>query len=466
MLFKKYPLIISFAIFIHLILAWYSVGYFHVDEHAQILEFANYYVGNTPAEDLPWEFSEAMRPTTQVWMVIGILKLKIENPFYISFILRLLSVIFSLTVLFGWILQQYHRFENVNLQRILVSTSLLLWFIVYQDARFSSENWSKNCLILALCLLDKPNLKKYFFAGMALGAAFIFRFQTAFFAFGIVLWLIFIFRSNYKSLMLLFLGIFLFVGTGILMDSAFYEKTTLTWWNYYHQNIVEDKAAAFGVSPWYDYFVKFFEQAAPPISVILLIALPAFFIYRPKHPLTWGILPFLIGHLMVGHKELRFLIPIAGFLPWIAIEVAAVVMEKYWHKSWILKTIKMFAIVCAIENYAILMGVAFKPADANVPMLQFVYEQYTEPIKLYCFEEDPYYKAMHSHFYKRPNLQTEVVKILPKQSCLLAIRRKDVAKVHLNPNAKKVYSTLPEWMESLNINGWIDRTNFWEVYEL
>ena len=126
----------------------------------------------------------------------------------------------------------------------------------------------------------------------------------------------------------------------------------------------------------------------------------------------------------------------------------------------------MFAIVCAIENYAILMGVAFKPADANVPMLQFVYEQYTEPIKLYCFEEDPYYKAMHSHFYKRPNLQTEVVKILPKQSCLLAIRRKDVAKVHLNPNAKKVYSTLPEWMESLNINGWIDRTNFWEVYEL
>ncbi|MBK5097796.1 MAG: hypothetical protein JJE01_08435 [Gemmatimonadetes bacterium] len=45
------------ALVLNLAAAYFSWGFHQFDEHFQILEFANYKLGNSPASDLPWEFS-------------------------------------------------------------------------------------------------------------------------------------------------------------------------------------------------------------------------------------------------------------------------------------------------------------------------------------------------------------------------------------------------------------------------
>ena len=55
----------------------FSVGFYHPDEHYQILEFANYKLGNINSSQLPWEFHEKIRPTLQP--LLALITIKILN---------------------------------------------------------------------------------------------------------------------------------------------------------------------------------------------------------------------------------------------------------------------------------------------------------------------------------------------------------------------------------------------------
>src|SRR5687768_8209617 len=89
----KQLIILGFIFFI--IAAIFSDGYFHPDEHFQLLEFANYKMGGVSGEHLPWEFDEQMRPTFQVTIVYGLcMMLKsmgMFDPFVVSMLLRFLA---------------------------------------------------------------------------------------------------------------------------------------------------------------------------------------------------------------------------------------------------------------------------------------------------------------------------------------------------------------------------------------
>jgi phosphatidylinositol glycan class B len=58
-----------------LILTYFSVGYYHPDEHFQILEFARWKLDPSRSEPLPWEFYHQMRPAIQPVMVVVIHKI-------------------------------------------------------------------------------------------------------------------------------------------------------------------------------------------------------------------------------------------------------------------------------------------------------------------------------------------------------------------------------------------------------
>lgn len=54
--------------------------------------------------------------------------------------------------------------------------------------------------------------------------------------------------------------------------------------------------------------------------------------FKRKHVITWVMLPFIVGHLLVGHKELRFLIPLLSFMPFVILDSLQILAEKYnWH---------------------------------------------------------------------------------------------------------------------------------------
>ena len=125
------------------VVAWFSMGYHHPDEHFQILEMANYKLGGTPAADLPWEFREQIRPGLQpalAYAVIGSLRaLGLESPFGQTFVLRLLSGWLLWAIYWAWAKQLEPLFASNRGRKILLPAMLLGWCLPYLSVRFSSE---------------------------------------------------------------------------------------------------------------------------------------------------------------------------------------------------------------------------------------------------------------------------------------------------------------------------------------
>ncbi len=55
------------VLLVNVITAYFSVGYYHTDEHVHILGFMNYKLGQNPQNNLPIEFFLQMRS----WMLPG-----------------------------------------------------------------------------------------------------------------------------------------------------------------------------------------------------------------------------------------------------------------------------------------------------------------------------------------------------------------------------------------------------------
>ena len=101
-----------------MILAWLSVGWYHPDEHFQILEFAAWKLHIARPDDLAWEFHCRMRPAIQPAIVVAIHKifdlLGCRNPFTITFILR----IFTAALSFFSMLMVYKRYSKEGCSQI------------------------------------------------------------------------------------------------------------------------------------------------------------------------------------------------------------------------------------------------------------------------------------------------------------------------------------------------------------
>lgn len=312
------------------ITAYFSTGYFHADEHYQIIEFAGYKLGWNQANDLTWEFRDQIRPTLQPWIgvwVFGTFKaLGIKDPYSLAFFLRLLSGLLFLVALHFFFKQTKEKFNRYDFdgglwQTIYLLAFTLTWFIPYLAVRFSSETASAICLLVAFGYLmnDLKRIKKGFFIGFILGLAFLFRFQSAFAILGIGCWFVFFKRTEGRILSQLILGIVVTILLGVLLDSLFYGQLAFTPWNYFNQNILQGMASNFGEEPASYYLMNSFRLPTTFIGSLFIISFLYALILNYKSPLIWGLLFFIIGHLLVGHKEERFLFPVAFFIPWFVV---------------------------------------------------------------------------------------------------------------------------------------------------
>src|SRR5437588_243279 len=97
---KFFFLCFAASLIIHLLTAWFSVGFQYQDEQSQIMDFAGYKLGMVPIDRLSWEFKEQIRPGIQPLVVVALYKslqfLHIANPFLCTLILRIFST------LLGW----------------------------------------------------------------------------------------------------------------------------------------------------------------------------------------------------------------------------------------------------------------------------------------------------------------------------------------------------------------------------
>ncbi len=476
---EKPRIIYIFSAVALLILAYFSVGYYHPDEHFQILEFANWRLGHTSPYNLPWEFHYRMRPAIQPALVVVIHKVfgvfGCTNPFTIAFCLRVLSAALSFTAM--WMIYRcyFREISKGILQKWFLLLSFLLWFALYNHVRFSSETWSGSLFVIGFSFLFIKNrplrLPDYFITGILLGLSFVFRFQAGFLIAGFFLWHLFVKKEKISRMGFLALGILTMFFLGICIDRWFYGEWTLTVWNYFQQNLLADKISGFGVKPWWFYFEEVFIRAIPPFSLVFIGAFLIVFIFLRKNVLTWTLLPFVLFHFLIGHKEIRFLFPLIGFIPIMIIKAIEFLRDNRSVDIMQNKYFLGFARIFWSVNIVFLFIVFFIPADSQINLFKKIYDQYPAGTTLYFAEENPYHRALDIHYYKRDNLLIRKMEFIdrseavPERKFLVAIRSKDPG-AGFYVNSKLVYSSYPEWIKHFNFNHWMDRTNFWYVYEV
>jgi phosphatidylinositol glycan class B len=473
---KRKIYIISGLVF--LLTAWFSEGYNHPDEHFQILEFSAFKLGLNDAAHLPWEYQYAMRPAIQPLMAYCVHQcvsfIGITDPFIISFLLRLLSA--AISFLSIWMLFRLYsvRLSNEKLVTGFLLLSFLLWFSVYNSVRFASDTLSGRVFIIGFAfyfLRKKEDYTRYIVTGLLLGLSFIIRYQMALMIIGFVAWLLFIKKVSIRNMAMLSFGFLAVSGLGILSDRWLYGRWELTLWNYFQHNILLDKISGFGVTPWWDYFELTFLNALPPFSLVYILAVLLYFFYKPKEIITWILVPFLLVHFMIGHKELRFLFPMIGFLPVMIITVWDKMLQRKGDTIAKNTFVKVGIKAFWITNLLMLTVVMFRPADDRVPVFKKLYRTEDKPVLVYYDREDPYKTCYDMCYYRRAGIVTRHVDSISQISVtkdsltyFVTVKPPDFLGATYKPEL--IYIALPEWSKWFNVNGWIDRTNFWRVYQI
>ncbi|MBS1625217.1 MAG: hypothetical protein JST83_14415, partial [Bacteroidetes bacterium] len=314
---------ITISLLLYLVSAWHSAIYLHPDEHYQIVEFASYKMGITHADQMAWEFAEQIRSGAQPLLCYALLRsfeaLHITDHYSQLFVLRLLSgllSLLSLTVLCITALP----FIRAEYRRTFIISSFLFWYPYVYGVHFSSETWSACMIMMAISLLvwhyqRNSERTAWLFAGVGglLGLAFLFRFQTAVISLGILCWLLFV-RKERQSLLYLISAGLLVLGLGALTDRWLYEEWVFVPWRYFDAAFIHQHSD-FGAQPLYFFPLFFILMLTPALGIVALIALPVAFITQPRIIYTWALLPFIVLHMLVPHKEWRFFYPVISFIP-------------------------------------------------------------------------------------------------------------------------------------------------------
>ena len=503
------------GLILHVCAAWFNEGYFHPDEHFQVLEFGAYKLEQAPAADLAWEFNAKIRPAIQPALVFVIHRalhwVGGANPFFLAFIFRLLSALLGLTVATALCRQGIQHLKAAGSQTLLILSTFLFYANPLLHARFSSENWGGIFLFGGLVLLqiiaDPPpggarSLGVALGAGLAFGTAFWCRFQIGFSLVGIGLWLLLIRRIPWSNAAAILLGFLLACGSNLAIDHWFYNEWVLTPVRYFVTNIVAGKAAQFGIQPWYYYFLQLLALLIPPYSLLFLILIGGACIRFRQQLLVWAVVPFFLGHCLVAHKESRFLFPMIYAFPLLTAWGADALIR--WWQPWITSRPGRVAVkILATLNLILLVFFTVRPTEDSILIYRWMTQQgKAGPYQLYTFRQNPYQQRRRQrpldcqptsesvapprpssavttlptmHYYA-----TDQVTLVPVDEAadLVKIVHAAVQPVYvfcegfaippelLSPALRWTMATrtFPAWLRHFNINHWQERSRIWNIY--
>ncbi|PCH95702.1 MAG: hypothetical protein COB85_04315, partial [Bacteroidetes bacterium] len=294
------------SIVIYIVAAVFSVGHYHADEHFQILEFAGSKLGLNESSSLSWEYQlqirSALQPGIAYISTIFLNAIGISSPFNVATFLRLLSAALSLFSIHLFLKAFVHKVDS-KWKNGFVLCSLLIWFSVFINVRFSSENWAGTSFLIGASLIQLQFGKgtmKWLLIGLVLGAAFLFRNQVGLMIFGLMSWMLFINKNKISHLITITLGILLMIGIGSVIDRWLYGSWSIPMYGYFVHQVILGRAATFGAEPWWFYFTNGFIQMIPPLSLLFLTAFGLVFVSKPKSVLTWIAVPFIVAHLFMS----------------------------------------------------------------------------------------------------------------------------------------------------------------------
>lgn len=387
-LFRKITIgqIILGGCLVTLLYACLSQGTYHSDEHYQILEYARMKLFGVPGpENLAWEYPAMMRSGLQPLIAYAtgalLVGLGLYAPFVHVFLLQLLSGAFSVAVLLFSLGAVRKDLGTLSWRKWYLLLGFFLWFMAYLHVHFSAEMFSGNALLLlAVLFLRYRNTgsDKEFLWGLAMGAAaglaFIVKFQTGFALAGFGLWLLF-FHRRWKLYAGIATGLIILLGIGTLSDHWLYGQWVCTPIHYLRENILHGAMDNFGHEPWWYYLTAPILEGGIFFGLLTLIATLYFFVRRPRHIVTWMLVPFLFIHFFLAHKEIRFFFPVLFFAPWFIIVLVRNLPQKIVHsRPW-----RYMVALLAVLN---LVAMAY-PLTIDTPDIYFY-----KLMRRYCEEKE------------------------------------------------------------------------------
>ena len=458
---------------VYLASAIFSCGYFHFDEHFQILEFLGFKLGLTPQDHLAWEYSDQVRPWLLPFIYFNVSKtlqfIGIESPFIWATIFRLASSFLAITA-------SYQLFLYAQKMNIRFAWAIpFIWFMPMIAARTSGEAISANLTTLILLYyLNNDEYKKYSFLDwlvpIIIGLNFQLRFQIAFIFIGFALYSLTTKQKKISDLIPWSLLVFLGIGFGLLIDYWGYQKISIPPYNYFLQNIVNGVASQFGVSPWWYYFELIIKEVTPFIGIPLILGYFYYIYKNPKSLLTWSTVPFLVIHSLVAHKELRFLFPIAPLAVFMAINTFSDLFVK-WPS-----VINRVGIIIGTINMLLGLQIIFRPIESSVSLYQFVYNSRKINQIVYFENKNPYIvRELHIDYYKKPKI--ELIPIVNEKSLenLVQLNKHiyvftdtfdNYFKISSFKICKSIYQTNSTWFYSIDLfQRLFERSSNWSIFE-
>ncbi|HOV15122.1 MAG TPA: hypothetical protein PK771_12610, partial [Spirochaetota bacterium] len=431
---------------IMLVASIFSYGFFHYDEHYQIVEYVGLKLGKSTQSDMTWEYGAKIRPWLQpgFYYIIakGLTFFGVENPFYLVFAFRFVTGLFGiLAILLLILLSNFYFKDDTDKKKSIVYIFLFLFFIPYFIVRTSSESLSGSFFIIGFALLflfskkvskyiETPNLIA-FVTGLLFGLSFQFRYQIAFMIIGFGLWFLIFSSSNYLKnflkILLMLVGFLITLAIGVLVDYWGYGEWGLSFWNYFYRNLVEKASENWGVDPFWGYLYLVNMNIFVPLTIFIMVSFFIYWIRYPKSIITFITVIFFLGHSAVAHKEARFLFPMIFFVPFVIVEAFSRKGDRldFFGKIYEMrKTIiaKLFYIL----NFIYLIFLIFFDMRFDLPIQKEVIKSKIGTT-LYCLENaNPYdnYGAK-MNFYK------------PKDLNILSVTKSDIDNLLIEN--KKIY---------------------------
>jgi hypothetical protein len=335
---RFFRVVLTASLVLELVVAYRSQGFYNCDEHFQILEFMGLKLGTTLPSDLPWEFRAEMRSWFQPALYYPFAKLFFalggQEPFRLAWLLRTLSALVSWAALYAFS-RCLPRFMPDGAVRRWTLVALHFFYLVPTlGVRTGSENFAQAFLLFGMAALIEPGrlgtslypdelgasgasagarvrtfMPSLWLAGFAFGCSFLARFQAAALVGGCCLWFWVFGRARRAFATGVAGGLVLAFAIGVVLDRWGYGHWVYSPWQYVRANLLEGKAASFGRSPVWGFVTLFATKLWPPFGLIWFSVFVLAAWQFPRHLLTWTMLPFVLLHHAIAHKEPRFLFP-------------------------------------------------------------------------------------------------------------------------------------------------------------
>ena len=381
------------GLLIQLFTAITAHGFFHPDQHFQIIEFSSLQLHKLTYATHIWEYDSKIRPSLQVYIFSGYRLLcssiGILDPFNQLTILRIIQAIGMLLAFNCISIWYFARGEKRVLYLVLVLLNFS-WFLPYSRTMFSSEITSSLLFFTSFFYFHRKainqtiNTKTLVLTGLLFAFSFFLRFQVAFAIAGFGCWLLL--EKKYTWIVYTAAGFSIGVLFNMAMDYGFYNQLVFTPYLYFKVNILEGKAASFGEQGFtYCLNALLLFLTVPPLSTVLLFYYGKITFQQFKNPLVLTVFFLIGGHFLIGHKEERFMFSAINMLPFIIGFGLPKILYFYdIHKTG-RRFLKPVIIFSALLNTFLLITLIFTPYSQTINFAYSLNQQFkNKPTDIYC----------------------------------------------------------------------------------